>query len=199
MAPHLVPGVVAGWLAELPGTVRVAVDGAPAASPETYADSLIEPLRALGRPAVHVPTGAFLRDASLRWEHGREDVEAYSSWLDEDALRREVLVPALERGCYLPSLRDPVTNRSTRELARPLAPGTVLLVSGGLLLGRDLPFDRTIHLTLSPAARARRTPADQAWTLAAFDRYERTARPAATADVAVKLDDPRHPAMRGPA
>ena len=73
----------------------------------------------------------------------------------------------------------------------------MLVVSGALLLGLGLPFDRVVHLAVSPAARARRTPAEQAWTLPAFDRYDAEVAPAELADVVIKLDDPRHPAVRG--
>ena len=139
---------------------------------------------------------SFWHDASLRLEHGHEDVEAYRSWLDADALRREVLDAVAAGAGYLPSLRDPATNRATREPARPLARSAVLIVSGTFLLGRGLPFDCAVHLAQSPATRARRTPAEQAWTLPAFEDYDRDIRPAEIADLVVKLDDPRHPAVR---
>jgi hypothetical protein len=71
----------------------------------------------------------------------------------------------------------------------------VLLVYGVLLLGRGLPFDRTVHLALSPAARTRRTSAAVAWTLPAWDRYDAEVRPADTADIVVRADDPAHPAI----
>ena len=139
---------------------------------------------------------SFWRDAALRLEHGREDVLSYLSWLDADALRREVLDAVVRSGSYLPSLRDPVSNRSTREPPRPAAPELVLLVSGSLLLRHGLPFDRTIHLTLSAPARARRTDAHQQWTLPAYDDYDARVHPSAYADAVVKLDDPNHPALR---
>lgn len=195
VAPDALPGRLAEWLASFPGTPRVAVDGPPCAHPDALATSLVEPLRALGRPAAHVRASSFWRDASVRLEHGREDVIAFADWLDADALAREVLVPIVERGAYLPSLRDPDTNRSTREPFYPAAPGTVLLVSGGLLLGRGLPFDRTVHLSMSPPARARRSAADQAWTLPAFDAYDQEVRPIESADAVVRLDDPKRPAI----
>jgi hypothetical protein len=198
IAPADLPARIAGWLAEWPGILRVAVDGAPCTDPDGFAAALLPLLQAAGRPVAHVRAVTFWRDASLRFEHGREDLESYLGWLDADALRREVLGPAVTDGRYLPSLRDPATNRSTREAPRPVADGTVLLVSGSLLLGRELPFDRTIHLTMSPAARARRTPAAEAWTLPAYDTYDAVARPADTADLVIKLDDPRHPALRLP-
>jgi hypothetical protein len=196
VAPADLPGRLADWLAAIPGLVRVAVDGPSGAAPERLAADLIDPLRALGRPATNIAAAAFWRDASLRFERGREDVESYRDWLDADALRREVLDAATD-GSYLPSLRDPATNRSTREPARDLPENAVLIVSGTLLLGRRLPFDRTVHLALSPAARERRTAADELWTLPALDSYDATERPLSSADVVIKWDDPRHPAVRG--
>jgi hypothetical protein len=196
IAPEALPGALADWLVESPGIVRVAVDGPPVCEPDTFAAALLEPLRALGRPGAHVVAASFWRDASLRLEHGRDDVDSYRSWLDGDALRREVLDACVESGTYLPSLRDPLTNRATRQAPLPVEPGLVLLVSGSLLLGRALPFDATIHLAMSPAARSRRTPTDDAWTLPAFDSYDTDVRPVEVADVVIKLDDTRHPAIR---
>lgn len=190
------PHRLATWLAAEPGIIRVAIDGPPCADPAALAESLIEPLHALSRPAAHVRASSFWRDASVRLEHGHEDVESYRSWLDTEALRREVLLPAVEAGSYLPSLRDPETDRSTRESPRPIAPDTVLIVSGSLLLGLGLPFDHTIHLLMSPSARARRTRPDVAWTLPAYDEYDSTVAPAEVADVAIRVDR-RNPAVRG--
>lgn len=192
VSPDALPGLVSEWLARATGSVRVAVDGPPCASPGVLAASLGGPLLSLGRPLVHVRADTFWRDASLRFERGREDVESYLSWLDAGALRREVLSGD---EWYLPSLRDPATNRATREPRRPLPDGSVLVVSGELLLGLGLPFDRVIHLAVSPAARARRTPSELAWTLPAFDRYDAAVAPADVADLVIKLDDPRHPAL----
>jgi hypothetical protein len=186
---------LADWVTAPPGTVRVAIDGPPCARPAQLADALVEPLRLRGREAVVVRAELFWRDASLRLEYGRQDVDSYSDWLDRDALRREVLDAVLTDRSFLPSLRDPETNRSTREPCRSAPPGTVVLVSGAFLLGRGLPFDRTVHLYLSPAARVRRTPVDEHWTLPALDRYEREVED--DAEVLVKLDDPRHPAVAG--
>jgi hypothetical protein len=70
-----------------------------------------------------------------------------------------------------------------------------LLLDGALLLGRGLPFDLSVHLWLSTAALARRTAPDAAWTLPAYERYELEADPLHAADVVVRVDDPRHPAL----
>ena len=179
------------------GPLRVAIDGPPCAEPDSLGAKLVEPLRVRSHPAVQVRANLFWRDASVRLEQGHEDVDAYADWLDPDGLRREVLAPVAEHAEYLPSLRDPLTNRSTREPRRRLEAHGVLLVTGGLLLGRGLPFDRTIHLAMSPAARARHTPANQQWTLPAFDRYDAEIAPAQIADAVIRLDDPRRPAVTG--
>lgn len=174
--------------------MRVALDGPPCARPDELAARLAAPLRARGRPFVQVRAELFWRDASLRFEYGREDIDSYLTWLDDGALRREVLAGD---GWYLPSLRDPVTNRATRAPREPLPDDAVLVVSGGLLLGLGLPVDRVVHLAISSAARRRRTPDSEQWTLPAFDRYDAEVGPADIADVVIKLDDPRHPAVRG--
>ena len=179
--------------------MRVAVDGALGTDPHGFARRLIEPLQTRGRPAVHVKAESFWRDASLRLEYGRTD--AYSlrhDWIDVSALRRVLLDPLGPGGSgqFVASLRDPLTNRSTHQPAQLARPGTVLLVSGQFLLGHELPFDRVIRLSASAAALARATPADDAWTLAAVAAYEAEIDLADCADVDIRINDPRHPAMR---
>jgi hypothetical protein len=188
LVDHVVTRISAG-----PGQVRVVVDGAAAAEPGRLADALVDPLRVLGRSVIRVRAQDFLRPASLRFEHGKTDEESrYSSWLDEGALRREVL----SGDKVLPSLWDSGTDRATRAEYVSLAGNSVVVVDGELLLGRGLDFDLTVHLWLSPGALRRRTPAQDAWSLPVFARYEAEVDPLATADVAVRVDDPNHPAMR---
>jgi hypothetical protein len=178
--------------------VRVLVDGHPSTEPGGWADALVEPLRAAGHEAFRVSAGTFLRAASLRLERGHEDPDAlYESWLDAAALEREVLRPFGPGGTgrFTPSLRDPVTDRPTREPARVAPSGSVLLLDGALLLGQGLPADLTVHLAVRPATLRRRTPDDERWTLPAYDRYEREVQPSEEADVVVHVDDARHPAV----
>ncbi|MFC0004400.1 nucleoside/nucleotide kinase family protein [Micromonospora siamensis] len=184
-----------------PGRLRVAVDGPPAAGPDRLAAALVDPLRALGRPALHVRTDDFLRPASVRLEHGRTNPDTYyEGWYDEAGLRREVLDPAGPDGAgrLLPSLWDATTDRASRAGYVELPAGGVVLVSGAFLLGGGLPFDVTVHLALSPAALARRTGEDLRWTLPAFARYADEVAPASFADVVVRADDPRRPALVEP-
>jgi hypothetical protein len=191
------PAFVAARIIEQPGTVRVAVDGAPPTEPSSLAAALVPLLERAGRPVAHVLASTFWRDASLRLEYGREDVESYlTGWLDTGALSREVLLPVVTTGTYLPSLRDPASNRSTREAPRELGAGGVLIVSGSLLLGHGLPFDLSVHLHLSSSALARRSAAEDAWTLPAYAEYDATVAPCESAALVFKVDDPRHPAVR---
>ncbi|MFN8167865.1 MAG: hypothetical protein U0S36_03680 [Candidatus Nanopelagicales bacterium] len=189
-----VVGLVVRRQARTPGRVRVAVDGAEAADPHTWAAAVVEGL-APGR-AVQVRADRFWRPASLRLEWGREDEESWlDGWLDEAALVREVLEPAASGGSVLPELRDPATDRSVRAARVDLPADGVVVVSGGVLLGRGLPFDLAVHLAMTPAALARRTPAGRAWTLPALARYAAERDPEGAADLVVRVDDPRHPAL----
>jgi hypothetical protein len=177
------------------GRVRVLVDGAPPTRPGDLADALVEPLRASGRPVVRVRADDFLRPASVRFEHGRQDPDAYlEDRLDAGALGREVLDPFVSRGRFLPTLWDAAADRSTRAAYVDAPERAVLVLDGSLLLGRWLDADLTVHLTLRPSSLARRTAADARWTLPAFARYEEETAPTQVADVVVHVDDPRHPA-----
>ncbi len=186
-------------LAARTGHLRVALDGAHCTQPDVLAASLIEPLGVLGRPAVHVPAERFWRDASVRLEYGHTDTHSLRhDWLDAGALRRELLDPLGTGGSgqILLSLRDPQTNRATHEPRRTASPSTIVLVSGQFLLEQELPFDCRIQLVMSPAALRRHTPPELAWTLPAVEGYELDLELADSADVIIRLDDPRHPAVR---
>jgi hypothetical protein len=200
ISPSLLIDELADRIASAPrrSWVRVAVDGAAAARPADLADALVDPLRLCGRDVLRVSAEDFLRPASLRFEYGRTDPDAfYTEWLDVKALIREVLGPLQPGGSgkVLPTLWDSTTDRATRAPYVTVQPSGVLLLDGALLLGRGLPFDQTVHLWLSPGALARRTAAERQWTLPSYARYEREVGPAETADVVVRVDDPRHPAM----
>ena len=181
------------------GWARVVLDGAPAAGPGSLADRVADVLRERGRAVLRVSAADFLRPASVRLERGREDPDAYyDDWLDESALRREVLGPLDPggAGAVLPRLWNPATDRSYRAQRVPLPRPGVLLLDGPLLLGRGLPAELTVHLALSPGALARSVPENQRWTLPAFDRYRREVDPESVADVVVRNDHPAHPAVR---
>jgi hypothetical protein len=181
--------------------LRVAVDGHPAAGTAALADALVDPLRLLGHPVLRVSAAWFLRPASVRLERGRTDPDSfYDDWLDVAALRREVLDPLGPGGSgrYLPTLWDPGTDRSTRATYAAAPPNAVLVLDGTLLLGRGLPLDLTVHLRLSAGARQRRVSESSRWALPAYTRYEREVEPERIADVVVRVDDPRHPALSFP-
>lgn len=175
---------------------RVAVDGAPPAEPGAFADRLADALRVRGRAVHRVSATDFLRPASLRYERGRTDPDArYDDWLDVGALTREVFAPLGPDGSgrVLPTFWDASADRATRAHYVELPRGGVLVLDGELLLGRGFPLDLSVHLSLSPAALARRMT--DAWALSAFDRYDSTTRPLHQADFAVRMDDPAHPAL----
>ncbi|MEU8437787.1 uridine kinase [Streptomyces sp. NPDC029216] len=179
---------------------RVGIDGAPAAGTGVLAGELAEALRVRGRSVLVVAAGGFLRPASLRFEFGREDVDAYlGGWYDTGALWREVFAPTDPGGSgrVLPDLWDPVTDRATRSPYTELPPGGVLIVHGPLLLGHWFPFDLSVHVSLSAGALGRRTDPAERWTLPAYARYAREVGPESAADVLVRADDPRHPAWTG--
>ncbi|MBX9425868.1 MULTISPECIES: uridine kinase [Streptomyces] len=194
LAGHLdtaTPGDGGDWL-------KVGLDGPPAAPGAELAALLAEALRARGRAVHVVGTAGFLRPASLRFEYGKQDPDAYfDGWTDIKALWREVFAPLEPGGSgrVLPDLWDPVRDRATRSPYATLPPGGILVVHGPFLLGHWFPFDLTVHLRLSAAALARRT--EDAWTLPAFARYESEVDPGTAADAVVRADDPRHPAWTG--
>lgn len=188
--------------ADGPGAwTRVAVDGAPATGPHALAEALVEGVRVGGRAALAVRADDFLRAASLRFEHGRTNPDAYyEDWLDEGGLRRTVLDPLGPRGDgrVVTSLWDSATDRASRAPFVHLPAGGVLVLSGSLLLGGGLPVDLSVHLWMSQAALARRTDPRWRWTLPAFARYEREVAPGTFADVVAKLDHPDRPAIVEP-
>jgi hypothetical protein len=178
------------------GRVRVLVDGAPPTRPAELADALVDPLRAAGRAVVRVHAEDFLRPASIRFEHGRHDPDAYlEDRLDVGALGREVLDPFAASGRYLPTLWDARSDRATRAGYAQAPDRAVLVLDGSLLLGRWLDAELAVHLTVRPATLARRTADDERWTLPAFARYDDEMAPVQVADVVVHVDDPRHPAV----
>ncbi len=193
---------LASVIAERPRdtSTAVLVDGAPPADPHAWADGLVEPLRLAGRPVIRVSAADYLRPASLRHERGRHDPDVmYEDWLDVSALVREVLAPLAPGGTgqVLPALWDVATDRAHRSTYVEVPPVGVVVLSGSLLLGHQLPVDVTVHLALSRAALARRTPADEQWTLPAYDRYEVEVEPTRSADHVALLDNPQRPALLG--
>jgi hypothetical protein len=198
VTPAALAAEIVERVAALPGWVRVAVDGADAARPGDLADALVPGLRARGRPTIRVLAADNLRPASLRYERGREDPDSfYDDWLDSAGLVREVLAPleAGGDGRIRPVRFDPATDRASRTGFTTAAADAIVILSGPLLLGHGLPLDLTVHCDLSPPALARRTPPELAWTLPAYERYRNEVDPASWADIVVRCDDLRHPAI----
>ena len=199
LPPEAVAEVVADLLAPRdPGrALRVAMDGPDPWEIELLTRLTGRWLAAAGRPAIRVQSRYFLKPRSLRYEFGRDDPDSYYDWLDAEGLRREVLDPLGPDGSgrFLPSLWDPVTDRATRAEYVQAPERAIVLVDGPLLLGRGLPFDVVVHVLVGPGALARRTPAEEGWTLPAYRRYDEEVRPGAIADVVVRTDDQQHPAL----
>ena len=199
VTPALLVAQVAELVAARSGRVRLALDGPPPTRPQALADAVAGELRARGRAAVVVDADDYLRPASLRLEYGRTDPDTFlDDRLDLGGLRREVLVPAAPDGSgrVLPRLWDARADRAHRDSYVALPPDGVVVLAGGLLLGRGLPLDLVVHLRMSPAALARTLPRDEAWTLPAYARYETEHTPADEADLLVLADHPDRPAVR---
>jgi hypothetical protein len=192
--PEGVVAAIVGLVSAHPARVRVVVDGAPAAQPHDLAERLVDALAP--RRAVHVRADTFWLPAGQRFEWGKQDVDSYlDGWLDLGALHREVLDGFPGTGRVLPALRDPATDRSARAEVVTLPDDGVVVLSGSVLLGRGLPAEVAVHLRLSPAALARRTPDADTWMLPALGRYVAERHPLEEADLVVRCDDPKHPAL----
>ncbi|MGH3568984.1 MAG: uridine kinase [Pseudonocardia sp.] len=182
---------VAELVAARAGRVRIAVDGAPPTRPGPLADAVARQLRSRGRPVLVVAATDYLRPASVRLESGRTNPDAFlDGWLDVDAVAREVLDPSGPDGSgrVLPRLWNAATDRSYRDDYVDLAPEGVLVLTGSLLLGRELPLDLAVHLRLTANALARLLDEQEHWTLPAYRRYETENDPAGDADLLVLAD-----------
>ncbi|WP_214406459.1 uridine kinase [Pseudonocardia lacus] len=199
LTPERLVDEVVGLVDARSGRVRVGVDGPRPTRPVELARRAAEALAALGRAAVVVDAGDFLRPASVRLEYGREDPdELLDGWLDVAGLRREVLEPAARDGSgrVLPRLWDAGADRAYRDRYVQLPDDGVVLLAGGLLLGRGLPLDAAVHLRMGEAALRRGLPPELLWTVPAHGRYARENDPEGTADLVVLADHPDRPAVR---
>jgi hypothetical protein len=182
--------------------VRVGVDAAVVGDGTALADDLADALRSAGATVLRVRQSGFLLPRSQRLELGpRDPLASWERWYDDAGLRREVLDPLGPGGAlrWVPSLRDPVTDRSTRAARVPVQAGAVALVDGRFLLRPELVdgFDLVVHLQTSPPALTRRVgdADEQARVGPSWQRYVELVDPATRADVVVRYDDPRHPAV----
>jgi hypothetical protein len=189
-----------------PGGVRVGVDAAFPTDGAAVADAVAAAVRERGRPVARVRLQDYLRPRSLRLEHGPDSPQSrLDGWYDVAALRREVLDPLGPGGAgyWLPTLWDADRDRATRAERRQALPGTVAVVDGPFLLADALAggFDLTVHLDVSAAARSRRLDPADAAVAAAWRLYVERDDPLSRADLVVRLEDPRRPALveAGPA
>lgn len=199
VTPDLLAAEVTELVAARPTRVRLAVDGPPPTRPRALADAVAARLRVLGRATVVIDTADWLRPASLRLELGHTDPDMFlDGWLDAGGLRREVLDPAAPGGSgrVLPRLWDAAADRAHRDRYVDLPVDGVVVLAGGLLLGRGLPLDLAVHLRMSEKALERRLADDERWTLPAYARYAAENAPETLADLLVLADHPDRPAIR---
>lgn len=184
---------IAARVQDVPGVAVAAVDGAAAARPDAMAAAVAERLRTDGRAAAVIVLGDFVRPASLRFEFGHTDPDAFrDNWFDYPAVDREVITAVRTRGEWLPRLWDPVRDRSYRDAPVTAAADQVLLVAGPMLLGRGLGFDLTVRLRMSEGALLRGTPDADRWTVPPLLAHEHAA---GAADIEVRYDHPDRPAV----
>lgn len=180
--------------------VRVALDGALDDDTDALARRVLQALTDLGLTGLHVRAADFLRARSIRLQTGPDDPDAgYWRWTDHDALLREVLRPFPD-GRYLPTLRDPVRDRPTRDRPVGVPQRAVLVLSGPMLLRTELAdaVDVGIHLTTTPATLRRRlAPEDLSRLAGAWEQYREWDRPQEVADLVVRHDHPDRPALQG--
>lgn len=173
--------------------VRVGVDGPVSGDTARLADDVAGLLREGGLRVLRA--GHFVRPRSVRLEHGEDPHAPWERWYDDAGLRRELLDPLGPGGSLhvASSLWNPDTDRATRERRQPVLAGATAVVDGPFLLRWELAdaFDLVVHLHTSAAAINRRNPQ----AAASWQRYLDEVDPTARADVVVRHDDPRHPAL----
>ena len=184
------------------GRLRVAVDGPPAAGPDRLADALVDPLRVRGRPALRDrrrrTSCAPRRCASSRAGPTRTPTTRAGSTRRGCAARCSTRPARAARAGSCRRCGTPATDRATRAALR--APAARRRAAGQRpAAARRRPAVRPGR---PPGAVARRAgpayAAPERWTLPAFARYAEEVDPAGFADVVVRVDDPRHPALVEP-
>ncbi|WP_067890598.1 hypothetical protein [Nocardia vaccinii] len=184
--------VVLDRVLELPGRAVVAVDGADAADPLGFAETVAERVRTRGRACATVSLHDYVRPASLRLEFGRDEMSYRTAWFDYAGLNREVLQALREHGRWLPALWNERIDRSARAATIPAAPETIVLVAGPMLLDRGLRFDLSVELRLSEGA-LRRAEAEP-FIVAALLRHRHDTHQ--EPDILVAWDHRDRPALR---
>jgi hypothetical protein len=199
LTPERLAADLADWIIDLPQEhPRVGIDGAAEIGAGALADAIAGRLDALGRPGLRASTSWWWRPASLRLELGRTDTDMLlGGWVDDGALRRELLDPLGPAGSgeHLLRFRDPVSDRSVRGGRATAPPRAALLLDGPFLLAGQLPLDAVFHLQASRSTLVRALPADRQWWLDGFDRYWAEDDPVARAAAVIAYDHPRAPAI----
>ena len=128
-----------------------------------FADELVEPIRLRGHEVVRVraATSCARRRCATNAAVPTRTASTRTGGTSTGC-GREVLDPlAAEGGSgrVRPVRWDAGADRASRQpTSQEAPPGAVIILSGPFLLGRGLPLDLAVHLDLSPAALARRTP-----------------------------------------
>jgi len=96
----------------------------------------------------------------------------------------------------LPARWDAEADRATRADYVEVTPTTVIVVAGWFLLGAGLDLELAVHVALSAEAMRRRVSREAAdRELPAYARYDAEVQPTEIADIVVRADDPRRPAV----
>ncbi len=202
LRPDRLVAELAGWVrrsrsGDRPSTV-VGFDGPAEGGIGTLADEVAEALSHSGCAVVRASTAWWWRPAALRLEMGRQDIDMLlTGWVDDAALRRELLEPAAGGGSYISRLRDPDTDRPVRQPPVRAPDRPVVLLDGPFLLATELPLDAVVGFRIGDSALARALPVHRQWWVEAFRTYAQRYEPQDRADVLISYDHPASPAAVG--
>lgn len=181
--------------------VRLGVDAAVPADGEHVADAVAAALADRGAAVLRVRARDWLRPRSVRLAAGpRDAATAWTSEVDHLGLLREVLDPLGPGGAgtWLPALWDEAADRAVRAPRRTAPAGSVLVLDGPFLLRWETAdaLDLVVHLLVSDAAVHRRLGGDAAVRrTGAWALYREETDPAPRADVVLRAEDLRRPAL----
>lgn len=138
----------------LPHPIRVGIDGVSASGKTQFADSLVEPLEALGRHVIRASIDGFHHPTDIRYRQGENSVSGYV----EDSFNKAAVVdqllhplgPTGELG-YVDSLFDFVSNEQTQAGLKIAHPDTILIFEGVMLFCDQLAdhFDYRVFIDAS--------------------------------------------------
>jgi uridine kinase len=122
-------------------TIRVAIDGVDGAGKTTFADELVDPLRALGLSAIRASIDGFHNPRSVRYRFGRSSPMGYFRDSFNYAAPISHLLAALAAGrsqCFRRAVFDYRTDSEIIAPAETAPPHSVLLFDGVFLLRPEL-------------------------------------------------------------